>query len=320
MEWFHAVVLGLIQGLTEFLPVSSSGHLAIFKAIFGIESDNLSFEVAVHAATVLSTIVAFRREIWDIICGVFKFRYNSQTQYFLKICVSMIPVAVVGFFFKDQVEAVFGSGLIIVGCMLLLTAFLLFISETLSNRQVRKAAVQGREPGKEVGYREAFIIGLSQALAVMPGLSRSGTTISTGLMLGVRKSSMAQFSFLMVLVHGSVLVPDGPCPDSGRSLPAVGGRRLFVRGLRDIGVGPGPRLTYGLRIGIHGLPVDDTYSKKGQTALLFHILLCSSRLLLYIRIDAAECLIIILYLMFIWERLSVTRMLLNGVLSPCLTQ
>ena len=295
MEWFHAVVLGLIQGLTEFLPVSSSGHLAIFKAIFGIESDNLSFEVAVHAATVLSTIVAFRREIWDIICGVFKFRYNSQTQYFLKICVSMIPVAVVGFFFKDQVEAVFGSGLIIVGCMLLLTAFLLFISETLSNRQVRKAAVQGREPGKEVGYREAFIIFRHHDL--------------------YRPDARSKKKF-----HGSVLVPDGPCPDSGRSLPAVGGRRLFVRGLRDIGVGPGPRLTYGLRIGIHGLPVDDTYSKKGQTALLFHILLCSSRLLLYIRIDAAECLIIILYLMFIWERLSVTRMLLNGVLSPCLTQ
>lgn len=196
------MVLGLIQGLTEFLPVSSSGHLTIFKAIFGIEADNLSFEVAVHAATVLSTIVAFRKEIWDIICGVFKFKYNSQTQYFLKICVSMIPVAVVGFFFKDQVEAVFGSDLIliIVGCMLLLTAFLLFISETLSNRQARKAAAQGREPGKEVGYGEAFIIGLSQALAVLPGLSRSGTTISTGLMLGVKKSSMAQFSFLMVLV------------------------------------------------------------------------------------------------------------------------
>ena len=201
MEWFQAVVLGLIQGLTEFLPVSSSGHLTIFKAIFGIEADdNLSFEVAVHAATVLSTIVAFRKEIWDIICGVFKFRYNSQTQYFLKICVSMIPVAVVGFFFKDQVEAVFGSGLFVVGSMLLLTAVLLFVSETLSNRQARKAVSEGREPGKEVGYKEAFIIGLSQALAVLPGLSRSGTTISTGLMLGVRKSSMAQFSFLMVLV------------------------------------------------------------------------------------------------------------------------
>ena len=155
MEWFQAVVLGLIQGLTEFLPVSSSGHLTIFKAIFGIEADNLSFEVAVHAATVLSTIVAFRKEIWDIICGVFKFRYNSV---------------------------------------------LLFVSETLSNRQARKAVSEGREPGKEVGYKEAFIIGLSQALAVLPGLSRSGTTISTGLMLGVRKSSMAQFSFLMVLI------------------------------------------------------------------------------------------------------------------------
>ena len=200
MEWFQAVVLGLIQGLTEFLPVSSSGHLTIFKAIFGIDADNLSFEVAVHAATVLSTIVAFRKEIWDIVCGVFKFKYNSQTQYFLKICVSMIPVALVGFFFKDQVEAVFGSGLLIVGCMLLLTALLLFVSETLSNRQARKAVAEGREPGKEVGYKEAFIIGLSQALAVLPGLSRSGTTISTGLMLGVRKSSMAQFSFLMVLV------------------------------------------------------------------------------------------------------------------------
>ena len=187
MDWFQAIVLGLIQGLTEFLPVSSSGHLTIFKAIFGIDADNLSFEVAVHAATVLSTIVAFRKEIWDIICGVFKFKYNSQTQYFLKICVSMIPVALVGFFFKDQVEAVFGSGLLIVGCMLLLTA-------------ARKAVAEGREPGKEVGYKEAFIIGLSQALAVLPGLSRSGTTISTGLMLGVRKSSMAQFSFLMVLV------------------------------------------------------------------------------------------------------------------------
>ena len=176
------------------------GHLTIFKAIFGIEADNLSFEVAVHAATVLSTIVAFRKEIWDIICGVFKFRYNSQTQYFLKICVSMIPVAVVGFFFKDQVEAVFGSGLFVVGSMLLLTAVLLFVSETLSNRQARKAVSEGREAGKEVGYKEAFIIGLSQALAVLPGLSRSGTTISTGLMLGVRKSSMAQFSFLMVLI------------------------------------------------------------------------------------------------------------------------
>ena len=200
MEWFQAVVLGLIQGLTEFLPVSSSGHLTIFKAIFGIDADNLSFEVAVHAATVLSTIVAFRKEIWNIISGVFKFKYNQQTQYFLKICVSMIPVFVVGVFFKDEVEAVFGSGLVIVGSMLLLTAVLLTLGEYLSNRQARRAAAEGKEPGREVSFLDAFIIGLSQACAVLPGLSRSGTTISTGLMLGVKKSSMAQFSFLMVMI------------------------------------------------------------------------------------------------------------------------
>lgn len=200
MEWFQAVVLGLIQGLTEFLPVSSSGHLTIFKAIFGIDADNLSFEVAVHAATVLSTIVAFRKEIWNIIGGVFKFRYNTQTEYFLKICVSMIPVFIVGVFFKDFVEDIFGSGLIIVGSMLILTAVLLTLGETLSNRQARRAAAEGREPGREVGWWDALIIGIAQAFAVMPGLSRSGTTISTGLMLGVRKSSMAQFSFLMVLI------------------------------------------------------------------------------------------------------------------------
>lgn len=200
MDWLQATVLGLIQGLTEFLPVSSSGHLTIFKAIFGIDADNLSFEVAVHAATVLSTIVAFRKEIWDILGGVFKFRYNPQTEYFLKICVSMIPVFIVGVFFKDFVTDIFGSGLVIVGCMLLLTAVLLTLGETLSNRQARVAALQGREPGREVSYWDAFIIGIAQSLAVMPGLSRSGTTISTGLMLGVKKSSMAQFSFLMVLV------------------------------------------------------------------------------------------------------------------------
>lgn len=200
MDWFQALVLGLIQGLTEFLPVSSSGHLTIFKAIFGIDTENLSFEVAVHAATVLSTIVAFRKEIFDILCGVFKFKYNEQTQYFLKICVSMIPVFIVGMFFKDFVTGIFGAGLLVVGCMLILTAVLLVLGEYLSNRQARKAASSGKEAGKEVGYKEAFIIGLAQSVAVLPGLSRSGSTISTGLMLGVKKSSVAQFSFLMVLI------------------------------------------------------------------------------------------------------------------------
>ncbi len=200
MEWFEAVILGLVQGLTEFLPVSSSGHLTIFKEIFGLNTGDLTFEVAVHAATVLSTLVAFRKEIWDIICGVLKFRYNSQTEYFLKICISMIPVFIVGVFFKDYVESIFGAGLIVVGSMLLLTAVLLMLGEYLSNRQARKAQKSGAEAGKEVGYKEAFIIGLAQSIAVLPGLSRSGTTISTGLMLGVKKSAVAQFSFLMVMI------------------------------------------------------------------------------------------------------------------------
>ena len=192
MSWFEAILLGLVQGLTEFLPVSSSGHLTIAKELFGIETSNLSFEVVVHAATVCSTIVAFRKEIWDLLCGLFNVKMNLQKEYILKIAVSMVPIFIVGMFFKEQVEAVFGSGLFVVGCMLLLTAFLLSLSEYLSNRQ--------NGEGRPVSYRDAIIIGLAQACAVLPGLSRSGTTISTGLMLGVKKEDVAQFSFLMVLV------------------------------------------------------------------------------------------------------------------------
>ncbi len=199
MDELQAIVLGLIQGLTEFLPVSSSGHLTIAKELFGIDSDNLSFEVAVHTATVLSTIVAFRKQIWDLLKGLFKFQYNAQTQYILKIGVSMIPVFIIGIFFKDYVEHLFTTGLILVGSMLLLTSVLLFLGEWLSNRQA-KLSGEGAEAGKEVGYKEAFIIGLAQAVAVLPGLSRSGSTIATGLMCGVKKSAVAQFSFLMVLI------------------------------------------------------------------------------------------------------------------------
>lgn len=200
MNEFEAIIMGLVQGLTEFLPVSSSGHLTIARELFGITSENLSFEVVVHAATVLSTIVAFRREIWDLLKGFFKFKYNPQTQYILKIAVSMIPILFVGLFLKDYVKEIFGSGLMIVGIMLLLTAVLLLLGEYFSDRQMKKSKAEGKEAGKEVGYLEAFIIGLAQACAVMPGLSRSGTTIATGLMLGVKKSSIAQFSFLMVLI------------------------------------------------------------------------------------------------------------------------
>lgn len=199
MSWIEAVILGIVQGLTEFLPVSSSGHLTIAKELFGIDAGNLSFEVAVHAATVLSTIVVFRETIWDLLKGVFKFRYNSQTDYVLKIAVSMIPVLIVGLFFKDFVEEIFGSGTLIVGIMLIVTALLLSLSEYITNRRA-KMAPKGEEAGKEVGFKEAFIIGLAQSVAVLPGLSRSGSTIATGLLCGVKRSSMAQFSFLMVLV------------------------------------------------------------------------------------------------------------------------
>ena len=192
MSWIEAVLLGLVQGLTEFLPVSSSGHLTIAKELFGIESSNLSFEVVVHAATVCSTVVAFRKQIWDLLVGLFNLKMNPQKEYIFKIAVSMIPIFVVGVFFKDYVEAIFGSGLMVVGCMLLLTALLLTLSEWLSKKQ--------KDGGHPVSYKDAAIIGIAQAFAVLPGLSRSGTTLSTGLMLGVKKEDMAQFSFLMVLV------------------------------------------------------------------------------------------------------------------------
>lgn len=195
MEWFEALVLGLVQGLTEFLPVSSSGHLAIGRELLGVEaSGDLVFEVTVHAATVLSTIVVFRKEILKLLAGLFKFRYNDETDYIFKLCVSMIPVFVVGVFFKDSVEALFGS-IKVVGCALLVTALLLFLSDFASGKV---SGTQGRRNG--LGFWQAFVVGIGQALAVIPGLSRSGTTISTGLLCGVKREVMAQFSFLMVLV------------------------------------------------------------------------------------------------------------------------
>lgn len=183
------MVLGIVQGLTEYLPVSSSGHLAIGSHLFGIEGEeNLAFTVLVHVATVCSTLVVLWKEIDWILKGLFKFEMNAETKYFLNIVVSMIPIGIVGVFFKDAVEEVFGSGLLIVGFMLLLTATLLIFSYFAKPRQ--------RE---HISMKDAFIIGLAQACAVMPGLSRSGSTIATGLMLGNKKESLAQFSFLMVI-------------------------------------------------------------------------------------------------------------------------
>lgn len=215
MEWFEAVLLGLIQGLTEFLPVSSSGHLEIGKVLLGVETtDDLLFTTMVHAATVLSTIVVFHNQIWDLLKGFFTGlkdwkivknekggRYlscNDQTDYLLKIALSMIPVMIVGLFFKDQVEGLFGS-IHVVGVALIVTALLLFFSDYASRPGV-KSIFPANEHRNGISYWQAFAIGLGQAFAVVPGLSRSGTTISTGLICGVRREVMAQFSFLMVLI------------------------------------------------------------------------------------------------------------------------
>lgn len=193
MNWLEALLLGLVQGLTEFLPVSSSGHLTIGQELLNLNTsaaDNLLFTVTVHTATVLSTIVILWKEIEGLFKGTFlTTTWNEEKTYVAKICLSMIPVFIIGMFFKDEVEAIFGSGLMIVGCCLLLTATLLTFAYYAKPRQK-----------ETISYRNAFIIGLGQAIAVLPGLSRSGTTIATGLILGNKKESVAQFSFLMVLI------------------------------------------------------------------------------------------------------------------------
>ncbi|NDV47585.1 undecaprenyl-diphosphate phosphatase [Paludibacter sp. 221] len=193
MNWLEALLLGILQGLTEFLPVSSSGHLTIAQELLNLNTtaaDNLQFIVVVHAATVLSTIVILWKEISFLFKGTFCTKvWNDEKSYVLKIIISMIPVFIVGVFFKDQVEALFGQGILLVGCCLLVTALLLTFAYYAKPRQK-----------ENISYRDAFIIGLSQAVAVLPGLSRSGTTIATGLLLGNKKEKVAQFSFLMVLV------------------------------------------------------------------------------------------------------------------------
>ena len=189
MSWIEALILGILQGLTEYLPVSSSGHLAIGSALFGIEGeDNLTFTIVVHVATVLSTLVILWKEINWIFRGLFKFQMNEETRYVVNIIISMIPIGIIGVFFKDYVEDIFGSGLLVVGCMLLITALLLTYSYYAKPR-----------PKEKISMKDAFIIGLAQACAVLPGVSRSGSTIATGLILGNKKESLAQFSFLMVI-------------------------------------------------------------------------------------------------------------------------
>lgn len=221
MEWFEAILLGLLQGLTEFLPVSSSGHLQIGKELLGIDtSGDLVFEVVVHAATVLSTIVVFRKQIWELLKSLFvkdglfrsiahPSKFNDGTDYVLKILLSMVPVFIVGMFFKDAVEGLFGSSIHVVAGALLVTAALLLLSDNANKifgrccrrckcAEADSVSDKGRRNG--ISYWQAFVVGLGQAIAVIPGLSRSGTTIATGLLCGVKRDVVAQFSFLMVLI------------------------------------------------------------------------------------------------------------------------
>ena len=213
MDIIEAIILGAVQGLTEFLPVSSSGHLQLAKELLGVEiEENLTFDVMLHAATVLSTFVILWSEIWGLIKGLFTKSMNDEKRYILKLVISMIPIGIVGFLLKDHIDAMLGSDyiMVIVGCMLLLTALLLTFAYYAHPRQKTT-----------ISYRDAFIIGLSQAVASMPGLSRSGTTIATGLLLGNNKAAVATFSFLMVLapIIGQSLLD---ILDGGMSVTGIG--------------------------------------------------------------------------------------------------
>ena len=217
MEVFESIVLGAVQGLTEFLPVSSSGHLQLAKELLDVElEENLTFDVVLHAATVLSTIVVLWREIAGLFRGLFTRGMNDEKAYILKLVISMIPIGIVGFMFKDKIDAILASNyvMVVVGAMLLLTALLLSFAYYAKPRQ-----------RDTISYRDAFIIGVAQAVAAMPGLSRSGSTIATCLLLGNRKEVVATFSFLMVLapIMGETLlnVLDGGLVISGVSTAAL---------------------------------------------------------------------------------------------------
>lgn len=190
MSWIEALILGIIQGLTEFLPVSSSGHLEIAKFILGdtsLPEESMLMTVVLHAATAISTMVVFRKDLLEIFQGLFQFKWNDQTKFSLKIIISMIPAGIIGVFFNEEIESLFGGRLLLVGSMLILTAILLLLADRAKTTE------------KGVGYWPALIIGIAQAIAIMPGISRSGATISTSVLLGIDRSKAARFSFLMVV-------------------------------------------------------------------------------------------------------------------------
>jgi undecaprenyl-diphosphatase len=225
---FDAAILGIIQGLTEFLPVSSSGHLELGKALLGANSlpkESLLFTVILHAATALSTLVVFRKDVAEIFKGLFQFKWNDEFIFSIKIVISMIPAALIGVFFEDQLESLFGGNIIFVGFMLIITALLLWLADKAKSTQ------------KPVTYRNAFVIGIAQAIAILPGISRSGATISTSVLLGNDKEKAARFSFLMVvpLIFGKIAkdLLDGNLMESTTSFSVllIGFVAAFIAGL-----------------------------------------------------------------------------------------
>jgi len=189
MNWLEAVILGILQGLSEFLPVSSSGHLEIGKALFGIDAEHsLIFTVVVHGATVLSTIVVFRKDLWILFRDIFAFKWNESLKFNTKLFISMVPVIILGLFFLEEVESFFNGNVVFVGAMLILTAILLASTYLIKSNK------------RDITFLDSLIIGIAQAVAVLPGLSRSGATISTGLLIGNKREALTRFSFLMVLV------------------------------------------------------------------------------------------------------------------------
>ncbi len=220
MELLEAIILGIIQGLTEFLPVSSSGHLEIGNVLLNVQaSNNLLFSVVVHAATALSTIIVFRKDILTIIKELFKFEWNDSVEFVLKIMLSMIPIFLIGMLFEEQIELFFTGNLLLVGSMLLFTAVLLAFTFLVRNKK-----------GGSITYLQAFIIGLAQSIAILPGISRSGATIATALLLGVDKERAARFSFLMVLIPilGASFLKLLDYTNEPTAANAIGGDILFA--------------------------------------------------------------------------------------------
>jgi len=228
MNNLDALLLGIIQGLTEFLPVSSSGHLELGKAILGdtsVPEESLMFTVVVHFATALSTIVVFRKDIWEIVRSFLSFKWNEEMQFSAKIVLSMIPAAIVGVFFEEQLEALFGGNIMLVGIMLIVTSVLLWFADKAKDTQ------------KKVSFSNAFVIGVAQAVALLPGISRSGATISTAVLLGNDKGKAARFSFLMVIplilgkIAKDILSGDLSTEGGNISVLIIGFLAAFIAGL-----------------------------------------------------------------------------------------